>query len=52
MNNIIHVSTIIQNINKDILLVVEGKKESAYGKLNLPGGHLEPNENIIVVDFF
>lgn len=47
MSNIIHVSTIIQNTSNEILLVLEGKKGDSYGKLNLPGGHLEICESII-----
>ncbi len=41
----IFVSTVIQNSNKEILLVQE-RKSAAYGKFNLPGGHLNPGEKI------
>jgi 8-oxo-dGTP pyrophosphatase MutT (NUDIX family) len=41
----IGVSTIIQNRDKEILLVQE-RKPAAYGKFNLPGGHLEAGEKI------
>ncbi len=41
----IGVSTIIQNSNKEILLVQE-RKPAAYGKFNLPGGLLEAGEKI------
>jgi len=43
----IGVSTIIQNRDKEILLVQE-RKPAAYGKFNLPGGHLEAGEKITV----
>jgi 8-oxo-dGTP diphosphatase len=41
----IFVSTVIQNSNKEILLVQE-RKPAGYGKFNLPGGHLEQGEKI------
>lgn len=40
------VSNLIVNEKNQVLLVKELKKES-YGKLNLPGGHLEFGEKII-----
>ncbi len=41
----IFVSAVVSYENK-IILVQEGKK-AVYGKWNLPGGHLEPDERIV-----
>jgi ADP-ribose pyrophosphatase YjhB (NUDIX family) len=43
---IIHVNCLITNKDQQILLVRERKPES-FGKLNLPGGHLEIGERLI-----
>lgn len=45
MSIVIHISTVITEGTK-VLMVKEGKPVS-YGLYNFPGGHLEPNENII-----
>jgi 8-oxo-dGTP diphosphatase len=42
----VHVNTLIKN-QYDNFLFVREKKSKIYGKLNLPGGHLEFNETII-----
>lgn len=46
MKFIIHVNTLITDEQNRILLVNE-KKESIFNKLNLPGGHLEQEEELI-----
>ncbi|MBS1491985.1 MAG: NUDIX domain-containing protein [Bacteroidetes bacterium] len=45
MSVVIHISSVITNGSK-VLMVKEGKQVS-YGLYNFPGGHLEPNENIL-----
>lgn len=45
MNFVVHVSTLIERNGK--ILFVREKKPQAYGKYNLPGGHLELGEEII-----
>jgi ADP-ribose pyrophosphatase YjhB (NUDIX family) len=45
MKFIIHVNTLLTNDLEQILLVRE-KKEPVYNKFNLPGGHLEPGEEL------
>lgn len=47
MKFIVHVNSVIINNNNQLVLVTEGKNNSAYGKLNHPGGHLEYNETIL-----
>ena len=46
MQFVIHVNTVITNGKGQILLVRE-KKAGAFNKLNFPGGHLEPGEELI-----
>jgi len=45
MKVIIHISTVITDGSK--VLMVRENKEFCYGLYNLPGGHLEANENIV-----
>jgi ADP-ribose pyrophosphatase YjhB (NUDIX family) len=45
MDFVVHVSTLIERNGK--ILFVREKKPQAYGKYNLPGGHLELGEDII-----
>lgn len=47
MKFVIHVNTLITNEQNKILLVNE-KKESVFNKLNLPGGHLEIGEELVM----
>lgn len=46
MQFIIHVNCVILNQDNKVLLVQE-KKPVSYGKLNLPGGHLEIGEKVV-----
>ena len=45
MNVIIHISTVVTDGRK--VLMVKENKEWCYGWYNFPGGHHEPNENIL-----
>jgi len=45
MSIVVHISTVVTNGSK-VLMVKEGKQWN-FGLYNFPGGHLEPNENIL-----
>ncbi|HWR43065.1 NUDIX domain-containing protein [Sporomusa sp.] len=45
MDFVVHVSTLIEREGK--ILFVREKKPQAYGKYNLPGGHLELGEDVV-----
>lgn len=44
----VHCSVVIRRADGQVLLVREGKEDNCYGRWNLPGGHLDNGEDVVV----